>query len=91
MSKPNVKKERTKNDVRYQDRTEITLGCVGKHDQGLFHFCGICLRRGSRLFFERAQSFPSDFNGMKKGLVRDKPQHFYYIIKSAFCKYVSGN
>jgi hypothetical protein len=42
-------------------------------------------------FFERAPSFPSDFNGMKKGLVRDKPQHFYYIIKSAFCKYVSGN
>ena len=28
MSKPNVKKERTKNDVRYQDRTEITLDCV---------------------------------------------------------------
>ena len=51
MSKPNVKKERNKNDVRYQDRTEITLGCVGKHDQGLFHFYGICLRRGWAAYF----------------------------------------
>ena len=40
MNEPELnEREENKNDVRYQEWTEITLGCVGKHDQGLFLFC----------------------------------------------------
>ena len=76
MSKPNVKKERNKNDVRYQDRTEITLGCVGKHDQGLFHFYGMCLRRGSRLFFCFGAAVPTATGWKKWDLFATSPNTF---------------
>ena len=56
--KADYEREEYQNDVRYQNRTEITLDyVVAKRSQGLFRFC-LTYAAECRLFFARI--YPTD-------------------------------
>ena len=92
--KADYEREEYQNDVRYQNRTEITLDCgLAKRDQGLFH--SRCRSfRGTRRYFFTIGVPGGGFRANKKRVLSDsdhtRPQHFHYTTKNAPCKYVWG-